>query len=113
MLCAVSYPYSCTEQIASRLIALVAFQDLLASFSDKGLPADAQEVVKQDLALLVERQKDNGGCVQPRVAAIADPCNAVGASGKRTRRMCSRPFTWRMRSLAASPRCVLLQYSLY
>ena len=57
------YPYSCSEQISSRLLAIAALRDVLAAFDADGLPdkpaLEAQ--VDRDIALLVSRQRPDGG----------------------------------------------------
>lgn len=59
----VDYPYSCSEQKASRLIAIVALKDVLAAFKAKELPDPKamQEVVNYDLKFLQALQNDDGG----------------------------------------------------
>jgi uncharacterized protein YfaS (alpha-2-macroglobulin family) len=61
----VRYPYECGEQIASRMLAIVALQDVLAAFRAPELPkpeALRQQLTKDVLALL-KKQKTNGGFV--------------------------------------------------
>jgi uncharacterized protein YfaS (alpha-2-macroglobulin family) len=58
----VSYPYECAEQIASRMMAVVALKDVLSAFKAPGLPDEAslQESVARDVRRLVALQNRNG-----------------------------------------------------
>ncbi|WP_027329130.1 Ig-like domain-containing alpha-2-macroglobulin family protein [Marinimicrobium agarilyticum] len=57
------YPYGCSEQIASRLMAIASLEDLLQAFNADGLPD--QEAINQSvgdiLARLEELQNQDGG----------------------------------------------------
>lgn len=59
----VDYPYSCTEQIASRLLALAALRDVLDAFDAEGLPSapELESQVARDLEVLTARQRPDGG----------------------------------------------------
>lgn len=59
----VSYPFDCSEQIASRVLAIAALRDVLAAFSAEGIPAPKQleSQVQRDLEKLSTRQNDDGG----------------------------------------------------
>jgi uncharacterized protein YfaS (alpha-2-macroglobulin family) len=59
----VSYPYECSEQIASRVLAIAALRDVLDAFEAEGLPPKAQLVaaVERDLDDLRRMQADDGG----------------------------------------------------
>jgi len=59
----VSYPYSCSEQIASRVIAIAALKDVLAAFNAKDLPTPKalHESVNSDLLRLEALQNNDGG----------------------------------------------------
>lgn len=52
------YPYRCTEQVASRLLATAALRDVLQAFGTGEMPADAEirSALDSDLELLVRRQ---------------------------------------------------------
>ena len=58
-----SYPYDCSEQLASRVLAVAALRDVLAAFEAEQLPAPAEleGAVSRDLERLRKRQKGNGG----------------------------------------------------
>jgi uncharacterized protein YfaS (alpha-2-macroglobulin family) len=59
----VSYRYECSEQLASRILAVAALRDVLTAFSAPGLPsADAMEAaVERDIERLGGLQNDDGG----------------------------------------------------
>jgi hypothetical protein len=59
----VSYPYECSEQLASRILAVAALRDVLEAFSAEGLPspAEMQAAVVRDIARLQAMQNDDGG----------------------------------------------------
>lgn len=56
------YPYQCSEQIASRQLALVALSDILESFAADGLPSRAarEAALARDLDELARRQQGDG-----------------------------------------------------
>lgn len=57
------YPYGCSEQIASRLMAIAALEDLLQAFNADGLPDKAaiNKSVSDILARLEDLQNQDGG----------------------------------------------------
>jgi alpha-2-macroglobulin len=59
----VSYPYECSEQLASRIIAVAALRDVLTAFKTKELPApeEMQAAVARDIKRLEQLQNDDGG----------------------------------------------------
>ncbi|MGD9092534.1 MAG: alpha-2-macroglobulin family protein, partial [Anaerolineales bacterium] len=59
----VSYPFDCTEQIASRILAVAALRDVLTAFSAEGLPSprEMEEAVERDIEMLQLLQNDDGG----------------------------------------------------
>lgn len=59
----VQYPYECSEQLASRILAVAALRDVLTAFKAKGLPAPEELVkaVDRDIEILVGLQNDDGG----------------------------------------------------
>ncbi len=59
----VSYPFECSEQLASRVLSIAALRDVLAAFEAEGLPEPAEIVaaVERDLERLVRLQNDDGG----------------------------------------------------
>ncbi len=59
----VSYPYECSEQISSRILAIAALKDVLSAFKAKGLPSE-EEInarVAKDLDKLKNMQGYDGG----------------------------------------------------
>ena len=59
----VNYPYACSEQIASRVIAIAALKDVLAAFKAAEMPAPEalRNSVNNDLKVLQGLQNENGG----------------------------------------------------
>jgi uncharacterized protein YfaS (alpha-2-macroglobulin family) len=59
----VSYPFECSEQVASRVLAIAALRDVLAAFEAEGLPPPAELVaaVDRDIDRLRRMQADDGG----------------------------------------------------
>ena len=47
----VAYPYECTEQLASRILAVAALRDVLTAFEAEGLPspAEMEAAVQRDI----------------------------------------------------------------
>jgi alpha-2-macroglobulin len=58
-----SYPYECSEQLASRIITIAALRDVLTAFKTKDLPSPAamEAAVTRDLKRLQGMQNDDGG----------------------------------------------------
>ena len=58
-----SYPYECSEQLASRIITIAALRDVLTAFKTKDLPAPEamQAAVERDLKRLQGMQNEDGG----------------------------------------------------
>jgi alpha-2-macroglobulin len=59
----VSYPFECTEQMASRILAVAALRDVLTAFEAEGLPApeEIEAAVHADIERLSQLQNDDGG----------------------------------------------------
>ena len=59
----VAYPFECSEQLSSRVLAVAALRDVLAAFGAEGLPKpeELQAAVKRDLERLRAMQNDDGG----------------------------------------------------
>jgi uncharacterized protein YfaS (alpha-2-macroglobulin family) len=59
----VNYPYECSEQIASRVIAISALKDVLTAFKAKGIPAPEtlRASMDTDIKRLQGLQNDDGG----------------------------------------------------
>lgn len=58
-----SYPYACSEQLASRVLAIASMRDVLTAFEAEELPPPAalEARVAADLKTLARRQRDDGG----------------------------------------------------
>ena len=59
----IDYPFECSEQLASRLLAVAALRDVLSAFSAEGLPTEQELVaaVQRDLERLTQLQNSDGG----------------------------------------------------
>ncbi len=59
----VSYPYECSEQLASRILAVAALRDVLTAFSAEGLPSptEMETAVQRDIDRLEGLQNSDGG----------------------------------------------------
>ncbi len=59
----VAYPFDCSEQIASRVLAVAALRDVLEAFRARGLPTAKELVaaVRRDVDALRRMQTDDGG----------------------------------------------------
>lgn len=57
-----SYPYACTEQLSSRILAIDALKDMLAAMNPEGLPKpeEIKAEIESDVALIERRQLGNG-----------------------------------------------------
>ncbi|NOT46558.1 MAG: hypothetical protein HOP17_02245, partial [Acidobacteria bacterium] len=57
-----TYPYECSEQIASRMISTAALRDVLNAFKAKDMPtaAELEAKFKRDVQILQSRQRDDG-----------------------------------------------------
>jgi uncharacterized protein YfaS (alpha-2-macroglobulin family) len=58
-----AYPFECTEQLASRILAVAALRDVLTAFSAAGLPSpeEMQAAVQRDIERLEGLQNYDGG----------------------------------------------------
>ena len=59
----VAYPFECSEQLSSRVLAIAALRDVLTAFKAKGLPKpeEMNAAVARDLKRLQGLQNDDGG----------------------------------------------------
>jgi uncharacterized protein YfaS (alpha-2-macroglobulin family) len=59
----VAYPYECSEQLSSRVLAIAALRDALAAFEAKELPKpeELKAAVARDIKRLQGMQNDDGG----------------------------------------------------
>lgn len=75
----VSYPFECSEQLASRLLAVAALRDVLTAFNAEGLPS-AQEMeaaVGRDIERLQGLQNSDGGFPYWRRGQESIPFNTI------------------------------------
>ena len=58
-----NYQFECTEQIASRMISIVALQDVLQAFEVSDIPSmhEIEKKMESDIQKITERQNSNGG----------------------------------------------------
>jgi uncharacterized protein YfaS (alpha-2-macroglobulin family) len=75
----VSYPFDCSEQIASRILAVSALRDVLSAFDAEGLPApeEMEAAVIRDIDELRGLQNYNGGFPYWRRGRDSIPFNTV------------------------------------
>src|SRR5262249_57061515 len=59
----VHYPYECSEQMSSRIIAVASLRDVLTAFQAEGVPSPDAMIasVKKDVDMLRRLQNDDGG----------------------------------------------------
>lgn len=59
----VEYPFECSEQIASRILAMAALRDVLTAFDAAGLPPadEIDRAMARDIEILSRLQASNGG----------------------------------------------------
>jgi alpha-2-macroglobulin len=59
----VAYPFECSEQVASRVLAVAALRDVLAAFAAENLPSasELQAAVGRDIEVLARLQNPDGG----------------------------------------------------
>jgi len=75
----VAYPFECSEQFSSRILAIAGLRDVLAAFEAEGLPSpEAMEAsVVRDIAELQKLQNYNGGFPYWRRGRDSIPFNTV------------------------------------
>jgi hypothetical protein len=75
----VTYPYDCSEQIASRVLAISALRDVLTAFKAEGLPSPEalQSSVQADVQMLQTLQNDDGGFPYWRHGQDSIPFNTI------------------------------------
>ena len=78
----VSYPYECSEQIASRILAVAALRDVLTAFSADGLPSpeEMEAAVVRDIEQLQGLQNFDGGFPYWRRGQDSIPFNTIHAA---------------------------------
>jgi uncharacterized protein YfaS (alpha-2-macroglobulin family) len=75
----VSYPFECSEQLASRILAVAALRDVLSAFSAEGLPSpeEMEGAVERDIEELQGLQNFDGGFPYWRRGRDSIPYNTV------------------------------------
>ncbi|HKJ26068.1 MAG TPA: alpha-2-macroglobulin family protein, partial [Anaerolineales bacterium] len=75
----VAYPYDCSEQMASRILAIASLRDVLTAFEAEGLPSpEAMEArVEGDIEMLSKLQNYDGGFPYWRRGRESIPFNTV------------------------------------
>ncbi len=75
----VSYPYECSEQLASRVMAVAALHDVLTAFKAEGLPSagEMETSVGQDITRLQGMQNEDGGFPYWRSGEDSVPFNTI------------------------------------
>lgn len=78
----VSYPYDCSEQIASRVMAIAALRDVLTAFDAEGLPSasEMEASVARDIKMLQTLQNSDGGFPYWRRGDESIPFNTIHAA---------------------------------
>ncbi len=75
----VSYPFECSEQLASRILGVAALRDVLAAFDAEGLPPaqDIEAAVQRDIERLAGMQNWDGGFPYWRRGQDSIPFNTI------------------------------------
>ena len=75
----VSYPYECSEQLASRILGVAALRDVLTAFSAEGLPSpqEMEAAVQRDIKELEKLQNYDGGFPYWRRGSDSIPYNTI------------------------------------
>ncbi len=75
----VSYPFDCSEQIASRILGIASLRDVLAAFEAEGLPSpeEMEQAVIRDIEELERLQNYDGGFPYWRRGRESIPFNTV------------------------------------
>jgi uncharacterized protein YfaS (alpha-2-macroglobulin family) len=75
----VSYPFECSEQLASRILGVASLRDVLSAFQAEGLPAPAEmeAAVARDVTRLAGMQNADGGFPIWRRGQPSWPYNSI------------------------------------
>ena len=78
----VAYPFECSEQLASRILAVAALRDVLTAFQAEGLPPpkEIDAAVARDIARLQIMQNDDGGWPMWRRGEESWPYHSIHAA---------------------------------
>ena len=74
-----SYRFECSEQLASRILAIAALRDVLTAFSAEGLPSpgEMEAAVRRDIEQLQRLQNNDGGFPYWRRGRDSIPFNTI------------------------------------
>lgn len=77
-----SYPYECSEQLASRILGIAALRDVLTAFEAEGLPepAELEAAVVRDIERLAGMQNPDGGFPYWQRGFETSPFNTIHVS---------------------------------
>jgi len=75
----VAYPFECTEQLSSRILAVAALRDVLTAFKAEGLPSasEMEAAVQRDVERLQGLQNSDGGFPYWRRGQDSIPFNTI------------------------------------
>jgi alpha-2-macroglobulin len=75
----IAYPFECSEQLASRVLAVAALRDVLTAFNAPGLPSPAvmEAAVQRDIGTLQGLQNADGGFPYWRRGQDSIPFNTI------------------------------------
>jgi uncharacterized protein YfaS (alpha-2-macroglobulin family) len=75
----VAYPYECSEQLSSRILAVAALHDVLTAFKAPGLPSpeEMRSAVARDITRLQSMQNSDGGFPYWRRGQESVPYNTI------------------------------------
>ena len=75
----VAYPFECTEQLSSRILAVAALRDVLTAFQAEGLPSvqEMEAAVQRDITRLKGMQNEDGGFPYWRRGFESVPFNTI------------------------------------
>ena len=78
----VAYPFECSEQLASRILAVAALRDVMTAFQAEGLPPpkEIDAAVARDIARLQTMQNDDGGWPMWRRGEASWPYHSIHAA---------------------------------
>jgi uncharacterized protein YfaS (alpha-2-macroglobulin family) len=77
-----SYPFECSEQLSSRILAVASLRDVLTAFHAEGLPSpqEMESAVERDISRLQGLQNSDGGFPYWRRGFESIPFNTIHAA---------------------------------
>ena len=78
----ITYPFECSEQTASRILAIAALRDVLGAFKAPGLPPpkEVEKIIERDLDRLRSLQNHDGGFAWWVLGYESWPYNSIHAA---------------------------------